>query len=224
MKTAERSKARAFRAEGRSVREIAEMVGVPQSSVSLWVRDVVLTPEQRHELDERGRRGRAIALARRSAAARDVRRAYQEEGRRLARARGASYAKGCMLFWAEGDKCRNSVRMSNADPEVLVVFAAFLREEFGVKPEQMTVYCNLFTDHLARQREIENYWLGRLGLPQSSLRKSMVNRYSKHSKKTRKNKLPYGTCKLAVHSTRIVQTIYGSIQEYGGFERPEWLD
>jgi len=27
-----------------------------------------------------------------------------------------------------------------------------------------------------------------------------------------------------VHNTRIVQTIYGSIQEYGGFERPECLD
>jgi hypothetical protein len=27
-----------------------------------------------------------------------------------------------------------------------------------------------------------------------------------------------------VHRTRILQTIYGAIQEYGGFERPEWLD
>jgi creatinine amidohydrolase/Fe(II)-dependent formamide hydrolase-like protein len=36
--------------------------------------------------------------------------------------------------------------------------------------------------------------------------------------------LPYGTCRLVVHSTEIVQTIYGSIQEYGGFDRPEWLD
>jgi len=27
-----------------------------------------------------------------------------------------------------------------------------------------------------------------------------------------------------VHSTRIQHVIYGSIQEYGGFERPEWLD
>lgn len=26
-----------------------------------------------------------------------------------------------------------------------------------------------------------------------------------------------------IHSTAIVQSIYGSIQEYGGFERPEWL-
>lgn len=51
-----------------------------------------------------------------------------------------------------------------------------------------------------------------------------MNVYSKYSEKKRKNKLPYGTCEVSVCSTRIVQTIYGSIQEYGGFERPEWLD
>ena len=88
----------------------------------------------------------------------------------------------------------------------------------------MTLYCNLFADHLERQNKIEQYWLDRLGLPPSSLRKSTVNTYSKYSLKKRANKLPYGTCKLAVHSTQIVQTIYGSIQEYGGFDRPEWLD
>lgn len=88
----------------------------------------------------------------------------------------------------------------------------------------MNARCNLFADHGERQSAIEDFWLDRLGLPRSSLRRSIVNTYSKHSQKKRQNKLPYGTCKLVVHSTRIVQTIYGSIQEYGGFERPEWLD
>jgi hypothetical protein len=37
------------------------------------------------------------------------------------------------------------------------------------------------------------------------------------------NKLPYGTCKLVVNNTEIVQTIYGSIQEFAGFNRPHWL-
>lgn len=129
-----------------------------------------------------------------------------------------------MLHWAEGDKCRNGVRMANSDPELLSLFVRFLLEEFGVRHEQITISCNLFADHLDRQREIEKFWLTRLGLPQSSLKKTILNTYSKHSQKKRRNKLPYGTCKLAVHSTRIQQTIYGSIQEYGGFERPEWLD
>jgi len=129
-----------------------------------------------------------------------------------------------MLYWAEGDKTRNSVRICNADVELLVFFASFLREHFGVSDDMFRIYCNLFADHLDRQVAIEDYWLARLELPRLCLRKSVVNVYSKYSLKKRTNKLPYGTCKLVVHRTRIVQTIFGSIQEYGGFERPEWLD
>jgi len=51
-----------------------------------------------------------------------------------------------------------------------------------------------------------------------------VNVYSKYSQKKRRNVLPYGTSGVSVCRTRIVQTIYGAIQEYGGFDRPEWLD
>jgi hypothetical protein len=71
--------------------------------------------------------------------------------------------------------------------------------------------------------EIERFWLDVVGLPRTSLSKSTVNVYSKYSKKKRRNKLPYGTCRLAVHDTKLVQHIYGAIQEYGGFEREEWL-
>jgi hypothetical protein len=47
-----------------------------------------------------------------------------------------------------------------------------------------------------------------------------VNVYSKHSNKLRRNMLPYGTCRVSVHRTRIVQMLYGAIQEVAGFERP----
>jgi hypothetical protein len=66
--------------------------------------------------------------------------------------------------------------------------------------------------------------LDTLGLPRSSLRSSAVNVASSASKGKRTNMLPYGTGSLRVQSTRIVQTIYGSIQELGGFDRPAWLD
>jgi hypothetical protein len=52
----------------------------------------------------------------------------------------------------------------------------------------------------------------------------VVNVYSKHSQKKRKNKLPYGTCKLVYNDTATAQSIYGAIQEYAGFDRPAWLD
>jgi hypothetical protein len=41
----------------------------------------------------------------------------------------------------------------------------------------------------------------------------------------RRNKLPYGVCSIRVRrSTRILQHIYGAIQEYAGFDEPRWLD
>lgn len=195
-----------------------------RSSASLWVRDVPLGEEQRAALIYRSRLGPIVAAELKAERARNVRRGYQEEGRRLARTLDGTYAAGCMLYWAEGSKGRNSVQLVNADPEVVVFFAAFLRTHFHVGDEQMSVSCNLFADHAERQREIEDFWLARLQLPRSCLRKSMVNNYSKYSQKMRTNTLPFGTRSLRVHSTRIVQTVYGSIQEYGGFERPEWLD
>jgi hypothetical protein len=129
-----------------------------------------------------------------------------------------------MLFWAEGSKTRNVVQMTNSDPEVLRFFVQFLRHHFDVPDDQFTVTCNLFADHLARQQEVEQFWLDTLSLPSSSLRKSTVNVHSKYSQKKRRNMLPYGTCRLAVCRTRVVQSIFGAIQEYGGFDRPEWLD
>jgi hypothetical protein len=129
-----------------------------------------------------------------------------------------------MLYWADGWKNRNSVRLSNSDPALLKFFASFLREHFNVEDQRFRVHCYLFADHLTRQREIEAFWLRVLQLPAECLQKSTVNVYSKYSQKKRSNKLPYGTCDLGVHSSRILQTIYGSIQQYGSFDQPEWLD
>jgi hypothetical protein len=107
---------------------------------------------------------------------------------------------------------------------VIRLFARFLRECFDVADDRFRVYCHLYADHVSEQRQIEDFWLATAGLPRTALRKSMVNNYSRSSQRKRFNRLPYGTCKLVVHSTEIVQTIYGSIQEFAGFSRPEWLD
>ena len=224
MKTIERLRARELRIQGASVRDIERALGVSRSTASRWVADVEMPPEARRALVERVTEGRLAVAQRKREAARRLRVEYQDEGRRRARLGDDSYSAGCMLYWAEGEKGRNIVGMSNADVGLLVYFATFLRQHFDVTPEAMKIHCNLFADHLERQREIERFWLGALGLPEAGLRKSSVNVYSKYSAKKRVNKLPYGTCKLVVCSTRIVQTIYGSIQEYAGVEHPEWLD
>ena len=206
------------------MKEIARLVGVSVSSVSYWVRDVPLTDQQRAELLRRmSANGRAAAAAGRSRAARDVRRSYQLDGACKAERRVPLHVAGCMLYWAEGSKGRNTVQFVNSDPAMVRYFVEFLRRCYAVPDTAFRIGCNLFADHVERQHEIEQFWLDTLGLPATCLRKSTVNVYSKYSQKKRQNRLPYGTTRVCVHSTRIVQSIYGSIQEYAGFERSEWL-
>lgn len=226
MKTTERLEARRLRRAGHSMREIERLLDVSRSSVSLWVRDIQLTDEQIAELARRSATspGQRAGAAANAALGLARRRSYQASGRIRARGREQLHVMGCMLYWAEGDKCRGSVRLANSDPALLRLFARFLRECYGAQVERLSITCNLFADHLARQREIEQFWLDTLALPGTCLRSSVVNVYSKYSQKKRKNKLPYGTCKLVYNDTHTMQSIYGAIQEYAGFGRPAWLD
>ncbi len=202
------------------------MVGVAPSSVSLWVRDIPLTPDQLESLRFRNPayNNQLRGATRNAERGRERRLAAQAIGRDAVRGGEPLYVAGVMLYWAEGDKgSRNAARLSNSDPEVLRLFMRFLRECLAVRDEQIAVTCNLFADHLERQIEIEQFWLDVLQLPRSRLCRSFVNRYSKYSQKKRTNKLPFGTTRVVVHSTAVVQEIFGAIQEFGRFERPEWL-
>ncbi len=195
------------------MKEIAGLVGCALSSVSHWTRDIRLTEEQCLRLRSRNPAINGQLIARRNEErARAQRRRYQEHGRSLARRGDRLHRAGCMLYWAEGAKSRNSVVFVNSDPAMVRFFADFLRRSYDVGNEQFRLDCNLFADHAVRRRDIEQYWLDTLDLPRSCLRKSTVNVYSKYSEKKRTNRLPYGTARLCVHRTAIVQSIYGAIQ------------
>jgi hypothetical protein len=190
------------------------------------VRDIELTPGQHEALRQRNPayNRQLNGSASNAQRWRNRRIAYQEEGRRLARRGEPLHIAGCMLYWAEGAKVRNQIRFSNSDPEMARYFVTFLRAYFDLRDTEIRLTCNLFADHVERQHEIETFWLDTLGLPRSSLCKSTVNVYSKYSEKKRRNKLPYGTCRIVVSKTRVVQSIFGAIQEYAGFEREELVD
>lgn len=206
------------------MKEIAKLVGCALSSISYWTRDIELTPAQCVRLKSRNPsiNGQLVAAANRERGL-VRRRAFQEAGRVQSREGEELHIAGCMLYWAEGSKGKNAVQFVNSDPAMVRYFVKFLRAYYDITDEAFRIDCNLFADHLERQREIEQFWLDTLELPTSCLRKSTVNVYSKYSKKKRQGRLPYGTVRVCVHSTELVQQIYGAIQEYGGFERAEWL-
>jgi transposase-like protein len=225
VKTREREKARALRRDNAlSVKAIARRLNVSQSSVSRWVRDIELRPEQVAHLRRRAYDGGIKGQTMNAAIRRSARMMAQEEGRALAREAPTLHLAGCMLYWAEGSRKRTQVAFVNSDPDMAKLFVRFLETYFPIDRCDIRITCNLFADHVQRQRDIERFWLETLDLPAACLLPSVVNVYSKYSKKKRVNRLPYGTCRIVVSRVRIAQHIYGAIQEYGGFRRDAWLE
>jgi hypothetical protein len=145
-----------------------------------------------------------------------IRTEYREEGAIAARKQEVLHASACMLYWGEGSKSRYLTQMTNSDPDVHRLFISFLRKYFITRDEDMSIAINCHTD-LHTLEEIENYWLCQLGLPRSSLRKGTVNYPLRQleRKKHQHKKCEYGTCALKIkRSIRIVQHIYGALEEY----------
>jgi hypothetical protein len=227
LKREERELARRLRrVDGLPIRVIAERVGVSLGSVSVWVRDIELTAQQRAALDAANpaRNGQRLGAANNSKRCRAERADAQQHGRALARKGDPLHIQGCMLHWAEGSKRRNSVTFTNSDDAVMDVFVRFLRQCYGVTDDRMTLSVNCFLGNGLTINEIQDWWLQRLCMPASCIRTPAINRVSTASKRLKARVLPYGTARLTVHSTFIVQSIYGAIQEYAGIDRPEWLD
>lgn len=128
-----------------------------------------------------------------------------------------------MLFWAEGSKRTNAVIFTNSDADMVAFFLRFLRGCYGVRDDQVVLRIHCHTGNGLSVAEIERWWLDRLQLPPSVLRRTIVNRTSKASQRKGRTLLR-GTAQLIVHSTHIVQSIYGALQEYAGMERPEWVE
>ena len=138
-----RETAVAMRKEGRSYREIREVVGVSKSTLSLWLRDVPLTEEQRVALALRGPeatsaradKNRAVA-ARRRAQVRSQARAQVAE-----LSESELFVAGAVAYWAEGTKNKpwrhgQAVQFMNSDPAMIRLFLGWLRL-VGVSRDQL---------------------------------------------------------------------------------------
>jgi len=173
-KPVERQEARELRQKGWPIKRIAKALSVSPSSVSYWTRDIKLTPEPR-ERNLRGPKGpqdpeivqrRADEWRQRSRA---KRRQYQQDGKACAQLGEALHMAGCLLYWTEGTKSRNTVQFVNSDVAMVRFFLLFLRKSLGVRSEELTVRLNAYTNNGLSIREIEDHWLDALDLPRTAL-------------------------------------------------------
>ena len=213
MKRDERDKARDLRKEGFSLGHIAKELGVSKASVSLWVRDIVLSEEQRKGLTGNGYSVSAVEKRRVNRIANTQKRHRSVID--LAKEAVPTLTKhelllvGAALYWGEGGKTnRGMARVANSDPNIIKIMMKFFMEICEVKPEKFRGHVHTFSHLNAEEAEI--YWSGISGIPRSQFYKT----YSKPSiaSKGKKDSLPYGTFQIYVCDTTVFLTIKGWIE------------
>src|SRR5215207_6297649 len=155
-KHAEHELARELRRAGMPYKRIASRIGVSASSVHVWTKDI----EQR-SFNPRGPRGpqNPEVVRRRAegwaAKCRAARLASQEDGRRATREEDPLHRAGCMLYWAEGAKRRNTIQFTNSDPHMLAFFRRFLVEAMAIECDEISMAINVYTNNGMAIDEIE---------------------------------------------------------------------
>lgn len=225
MKSIEKIRAIELRKSGMSIRDIAKELDISRGTSSLWLRNIELTEEQKEVLRSKNAifDNQHTGAKMRQRYAKEARLQFREAGKVAARKGDILHSFACALYWGEGAKDKNTCGLSNANPNLLKTFVRFLRTYFPGEKIIAKVQC--FTNNGLTVNDIEQYWADTLSIPREDFRKGHVNIVSIASKnKKPTNRLPYGTLTIRVSSTKVVQHIFGAIEEYGNFSSELGLD
>lgn len=222
MRAKERKEARGLRFRGFSIREIADKIGCAKSSVSEWVRDIPLSPEQIERLESKQDRARAKAANHPNSPKNVwavIRKHINESAFKEIPAdcsKTTLRVLGAALYWAEGYKQTvNMVNFSNSDPVMIGLMMKFFREICQVPENKFRGSIHIHP-HLDKNRA-EKFWSKISGIPIRQFHKTQFG-ISKASKQKR-DTLPLGTFRIVISDVRLKAKIDGWIKGIGA-----WVD
>lgn len=201
-KTLDQAAARALRAQGCTLAEIAEQLAVSKSSVSLWVRNVAFTPSPRRtgpqQRPNRLRDRRLAEIAELDAAGIERIGVLSE---------AAFLAAGVALYAGEGSKTEGAIKFANSDASMMRFFCTWLRHFFVIDERRLrvAVYLHEGLDLDAA----EAFWARVTGIPHSQFRKAYR---ATPDPSIRRNKHEFGCAYVSYCCTRTHRTVMGLVR------------
>jgi len=210
MKLEEKQRAIQMRKNGASIKEISKKLKISKGSISVWVRNVELTTQQKEELSKRGLKKDQIERRRNT-------RLHNEEEKRNAIVQIAKneikdvslenlFFVGISLYCGEGSKTRRGiVEFSNSDPNLIQIMVRFFSEICDVKQEKFRGHIHIQKNQNIKRAEL--FWSNISSIPQKQFFKTSQQKSiaSKNKRKT----LPNGTFSIYVCDTKLFLKIHG---------------
>lgn len=199
-----------LRKTGLSYNEIKKEIPVAKSTLSLWLKDIALSPRHRKRLytkqiailslgpqSQKERRMREVEKII-SEAKNEVRYPLSFEAQMLF---------GAAIYWAEGNKTHD-FEITNSDPQLILLMVKWFEKILGVGVERLSARLNIYPQQ--NNMDLKKFWSQLTGIPLNNFGKSFIKPISSGYKK---NNLYYGTIKIRViKGTDFRYRIYGWIQ------------
>ncbi len=214
-----------LRMRGLSYNEIRKEVSVAKSTLSLWLRNIVLSDKARERLNLRMRSEGIRQLIKLN----KLQTRKAEERARIQHAEGKAHVLstnvenlaqiGATLYWAEGykrlkimggkERMGHKISFVNSDAEMISVFIRFLREILKIPEEKIRPSMRLYA-HI-NEKEAQRYWMRATQLPHENFYKTtyLISGASKGIRPY--NRLPWGTLQLEVGDTPRFHYLLGMI-------------
>jgi len=212
-------KAQELRKRGRSIKQIASELYAPVSTISMWCRDIKLTPKQINKLTQRQKRGTYRGILRAAEKKREERKrkiirlneqGMEEVGKLSER---EFFLTGIALYWGEGFKTEDgSVGVSLGDPVMVRFFISWAKKYLAGSKERLQLRLTLNEQYKDREQTIKNFWIKELNLHHGQFQKTMLITSAK-PKRYYSNKTYRGTLRIVLSkSTDDLRLVRGWIK------------
>ncbi|HYF64780.1 MAG TPA: hypothetical protein VD886_18280 [Herpetosiphonaceae bacterium] len=165
-----REEARRLRREGWTLGEISKKLGPPKNTLTLWVRDIDLTPEQRQRIKDHERK--TLSKNQRLGAA------YHREARlkRIAAEQAkaevflstlddvhrTNHIAAAMLYLGEGAKAEGAFSLGNSNPQIIGYWMYLLRTSFEIDEAKFRL--QILSRFDQDDAELERFWMELTGV------------------------------------------------------------
>lgn len=219
-----RIKARELRQAGISIKTIARSLHVSKSSISRWVRDVILSEEQLSVLAKSELKGKEIGRFRSVFIKRNNRlkvlESFVQAGIKTISILNDRelLLVGLALYAGEGGKRDRRVEFCNSDPRMIKFLMCWLRQCFNVNAEDFRCVVGINQIHSSREKIVKSFWSNVTQVPLDQFRKTNFKKVN--NKKVYENlNNHYGTLTILVAKSTttyykimgLLEAMYGSI-------------
>ncbi len=168
VKLDEKLQAIELRKQGYSIKEMAKLIPVSKSTLSLWVRAVELSSMARERLDNRytfGQQNSQETLRKRRIA-RELTATTEASAylSKLGSTAKLSLLLCSLIYWCEGNKT-GGVKFTNSDPQLIASFLALLRKSFPLDEKRLQVCVHLH-DYHNKEKQLR-FWSNITNIPLS---------------------------------------------------------